>query len=258
MIAGCETGCVIHDRGVVAATAAEPGPDEGWYLRTKMVLDMALAAILFVLSLPAMLLAMAVVKLTSRGPAIYSQIRVGLGGRTFLIYKIRTMTHDCERLTGPQWSVGNDPRVTPVGRVLRRLHLDELPQLWNVMRGDMSLVGPRPERPVFVTELERVIPGYRDRLAVRPGITGLAQIQLPPDEDVRSVRRKVARDLTYIRSAGPWLDLRILVGTALKVIHVPRALIGRLLWLPTGEESRPAPPPPEPTMTLLGADPVAW
>src|SRR5262249_17904057 len=141
------------------------------------------------------LYAMALVRLTSRGSAIYRQTRLGLNGRPFTIYKIRTMYHDSERLTGPQWSRPGDPRVTPIGRILRATHIDELPQLWNVLRGEMSLVGPRPERPELAAGLERELPSYRDRLAVRPGVTGLAQVQLPPDTDVESVRRKLAYDI---------------------------------------------------------------
>ena len=139
-----------------------------------------------------MAVAAIVVKLTSRGPAFYTQIRLGQDGRAYAIYKLRTMTHDCEKLSGPQWSKKGDCRVTAVGRLLRRSHLDELPQLWNVLRGEMSLIGPRPERPEFVPRLERSLPHYRARLHVRPGVTGLAQVQLPPDTDLGSVRRKLA------------------------------------------------------------------
>src|SRR5439155_5812034 len=118
-----------------------------------------------VLSAPLVGLAMALVKLTSRGPMTYTQFRVGYGGRVFTIFKIRTMIHNCESLTGPRWCVPGDPRVTPVGGVLRKLHIDELPQLVNVLRGEMSLVGPRPERPEFVTKLLRDIPDYPARHA---------------------------------------------------------------------------------------------
>src|SRR5205807_7700134 len=116
-------------------------------------LDCALAVCLLIVTAPVILLAMLLIKLTSRGPALYSQSRLGLHGQPFRIYKIRTMIHDCESLTGPRWSVPGDRRVTPVGWFLRRAHLDELPQLWNILRGDMSLVGPRPERPEFVPQL---------------------------------------------------------------------------------------------------------
>jgi lipopolysaccharide/colanic/teichoic acid biosynthesis glycosyltransferase len=122
--------------------------------------------------------------------------------------------------------------VTPFGRFLRNTHLDELPQLWNVLRGDMALVGPRPERPEIVAILETEIPLYRDRELIRPGVTGLAQIQLPPDTDVESVRRKLAYDLYYIREANALLDLKILIATALKVVGVPSLSYSRWLQIP--------------------------
>ena len=113
------------------------------------------------------------------------------------------MYHDCERLTGARWSTPGDNRVTWIGKILRATHIDELPQLFNILRGEMSLVGPRPERPEIVVGLELAIPCYRDRLQVRPGVTGLAQVQLPPDTDLESVRRKVAYDLYYIERLQP-------------------------------------------------------
>src|SRR5262249_39420482 len=121
---------------------------------------------------------------------------------------------------------------TPVGRLLRRTHLDELPQLWNVLRGDMSLVGPRPERPEFVPQLEQAIPHYRDRLLVRPGVTGLAQVQLPPDTDLDSVRVQLSYDLYYAALLGVWLDFRIGLATALKMVGVPFPLLRALFRLP--------------------------
>src|SRR5262249_55106805 len=158
---------------------------------------------------------------------------LGRFGRPFLIYKLRTMTHNCEQESGVRWAVPGDPRVTRLGRFLRKTHLDELPQLWNVLRGDMSLVGPRPERPEFVPGLERAIPGYRPRLLVKPGVTGLAQVQLPADTDIPSVRRKLAYDLYYIRSGGLWLDLRLLASTALRLAGVPYGVGIRLFRLPS-------------------------
>lgn len=208
-------------------------PDSNWYLPCKAAADFILAVLLFILTLPLMILAMALVKLTSRGPFIYSQIRVGRDRRTFNIYKIRTMKHDCERLTGAIWSPRHDPRITPIGRFLRLTHLDELPQLWNILRGEMSLVGPRPERPEFVVELERAIPCYGDRLLVRPGVTGLAQVQLPPDTDLNSVRSKLACDLYYVQRFSPWLDLRILLGTVSAVFGIPFAVPRMLLRIPS-------------------------
>jgi lipopolysaccharide/colanic/teichoic acid biosynthesis glycosyltransferase len=190
---------------------------------------------MLVLAAPFVLIALVLVRLTSRGPAFYSQVRLGLNGRPFRIYKIRTMWHECERATGPRWSVPGDPRVTPVGRLLRATHVDELPQLWNVFRGEMSLVGPRPERPVIAAELERAIPDYAERTNVRPGVTGLAQIQLAPDTDLESVRRKLACDMHYIRSRTLGLDLRLLAGTLAHVLGVPFALTQRLLAIPSWE-----------------------
>jgi lipopolysaccharide/colanic/teichoic acid biosynthesis glycosyltransferase len=207
-----------------------------WYPSCKNVVDFVTAAALAVFALPVVLLAAAVVKLTSRGPAFYTQTRVGQDGRLFAIYKLRTMIHNCESLTGPRWSIPGDPRVTRVGRVLRLTHLDELPQLLNVLRGEMSLIGPRPERPEFVPELARALPGYWQRLTVRPGVTGLAQVQLPPDADLTSVRRKLAHDLYYIQQLSPWLDLRLLACTAFYALGIPFTLLSRFLGIPGGEE----------------------
>jgi len=207
----------------------------GWYAPVKAAGDFLFAVVLLVLTAPLMLLAMALVRLTSRGPVVYSQTRLGKNGRPFTIYKLRTMIHECESLTGACWSVPGDKRITPVGRWLRRTHLDELPQLWNVIRGDMSLIGPRPERPEFVPNLERAIPHYRRRLFVRPGVTGLAQVQLPPDTDLASVRIKLAYDLYYVRVVNPWLDFRILWATFFKMIGVSFVTIRGLLGFPARE-----------------------
>jgi lipopolysaccharide/colanic/teichoic acid biosynthesis glycosyltransferase len=184
---------------------------------------------------PLIFLAALVVRLTSRGPAFYTQTRVGMNGRLFTIWKIRSMIHNCESLTGARWSMPGDPRVTRVGAFLRASHLDELPQLLNVLQGEMSLIGPRPERPEFVPELERELPGYWQRLAVRPGVTGLAQVQLPPDSDLTSVRRKLAHDLFYIRHLSPWLDVRLLFCTAFYAFGLPFGIAGKLLGIPDGD-----------------------
>src|SRR5262249_6107062 len=171
---------------------------------------------------------------TSRGPIFYSQVRLGRLGRLYTIYKLRTMVHECEKTSGARWSTAGDPRITPVGRFLRRTHLDELPQLWNVLRGEMSLVGPRPERPEFVPQLAQAIPGYRERLLVRPGLTGLAQVQ-PPRATLPSLRRKRAFDLHYSENAGFWLALGLLLTPACHVVGVPFAWSGRLLGVPSGK-----------------------
>jgi lipopolysaccharide/colanic/teichoic acid biosynthesis glycosyltransferase len=241
-----------HERGPSAlrrqinaefATLRTPAgwPRPSWYLGVKTALDVTTALVLLVLAAPLIGLAALLVKLTSPGPAFYTQTRVGRKGRLFTIYKLRTMIHNCESLTGPRWSIPGDPRVTWVGQLLRLSHLDELPQLLNVLRGDMSLIGPRPERPEFVPKLDRNIPGYRQRLAVRPGVTGLAQVNLPADTDLDSVRRKLACDLLYIQRVGPWLDLRILLCTALYSVGVPFRISRRLFRIPGVPHQSPGP-----------------
>jgi lipopolysaccharide/colanic/teichoic acid biosynthesis glycosyltransferase len=208
----------------------------------KTILDFIAAAVLLVPATPVILLAALLVKLTSRGPAFYMQTRLGRDGRLFTIYKIRTMMHKCESLTGPRWSMPGDPRITCVGHFLRVSHLDELPQLVNVLRGDMSLIGPRPERPEFLPELAAAFPWYPERLLVRPGVTGLAQVQLPADTNLDSVGHKLTYDLYYIQNMGPWLDLRILFCTALYAVGLPFRLSRDLFRIPTvAPAPRPAP-----------------
>lgn len=188
------------------------------YLPIRRVLDFSLAFVLTVIATPIVLLAALAVKLTSRGPAFYTQIRTGKGGQPFTIFKIRTMIDKCESLTGPRWTIPGDPRITPLGWLLRKTHIDELPQLLNVLLGQMSLIGPRPERPEFVAELSRKLPDYDARHEVLPGITGLAQVQLPPDTDLDSVRRKLVCDRYFIEHLGLGLDLRILIATGLHML----------------------------------------
>ncbi|HXD87433.1 MAG TPA: sugar transferase [Urbifossiella sp.] len=190
--------------------------------RFKAAADYALAVLGLIPGIPLMLLCGLLVRLTSRGPAFYTQTRVGRGGRIFTLYKIRTMVHDCESLTGPRWSMPGDPRITPVGRILRRLHLDELPQFFNVLRGDMSLVGPRPERPEIVKKLRKAVPGYDRRHAVKPGITGFAQIHLPPDSCIRSVKNKLVYDLFYVRNRSLRFEASIVTATLLKLLGLRR------------------------------------
>jgi lipopolysaccharide/colanic/teichoic acid biosynthesis glycosyltransferase len=200
--------------------------------RRKHVVDRVLAALMLIPTLPVIAVLVAVIRLTSRGPGVFKQVRVGRGGHIFTMYKLRSMRLDAEAATGPAWSAsGKDPRVTRLGYWLRRMHLDELPQLLNVLRGEMSLVGPRPERPEFVHVLADQVPGYLNRLVVRPGITGLAQINLPPDSDIDSVRQKLAVDLDYIGAATLWLDLRIMICTALRMAWIKGPAVTRLLGL---------------------------
>ncbi|HEX3152698.1 MAG TPA: sugar transferase [Gemmataceae bacterium] len=188
----------------------------------KQIFDYFVATSLLALTTPLIFACALLVRLTSRGPAFYSQQRVGQFGRVFTIFKLRTMFHQCERNTGPTWSVPGDPRVTPVGRVLRALHVDELPQLVNVLRGQMSLIGPRPERPEIAAALARSIPDYNARSAVLPGITGHAQVHLPPDTSVADVRDKVRLDRYYLNRLSIGFDLLTLMRTALKVFGMYR------------------------------------
>ena len=188
-------------------------------------------AVLLLPALPIIGLLVLLVRLTSRGPAIFRQTRVGRGGRLFVMYKLRTMSLDAEAASGPVWAQDRDPLVTPLGRLLRRLHLDEFPQLFNVVKGEMALVGPRPERPEFVARLARELPDYLDRLAVRPGITGLAQINLPPDTTLDDVRRKLMLDLEYVARGNLRFDLRIFLATFLRLFHIRTAVLLGLLGL---------------------------
>jgi lipopolysaccharide/colanic/teichoic acid biosynthesis glycosyltransferase len=202
------------------------------YLACKYAIDFCLATVLLILTAPVLLISALLVKLTSRGPMIYSQVRLGRDGRPYRIFKLRSMYHLCESRSGPRWSLNGDPRITPLGRFLRRSHLDELPQLWNILRGEMSLVGPRPERPEFIPTLAKEVPLYTKRMAVRPGVTGLAQVQLPADTDLDSVRRKVAYDLYYVHQASLWIDVRILVATVFKVCCASFELIRKTFLFP--------------------------
>jgi lipopolysaccharide/colanic/teichoic acid biosynthesis glycosyltransferase len=207
-------------------------PLDSSIFRWKTGMDWCIAALLLIPGLPLIGFLVAAIRLTSKGPGVYKQVRVGRGGRIFTMYKLRSMRIDAEAGSGPVWaSLGADSRVTPLGYWLRRLHLDELPQLFNVLRGEMSLVGPRPERPEFVKVLADKIEGYTDRLQVKPGITGLAQINLPGDTDLDSVRRKLLLDCEYIRDAGLFYDLRIIACTLLRVVGIRGGLTRQFLGL---------------------------
>ena len=198
----------------------------------KRILDIAISLILLIVTSPLILIAMLIVWVESKGTPLYSQRRLGHGGKVITIYKIRTMYQGSERDTGPVWSGRGDPRVTPIGRILRASHLDEMPQLINILRGEMSLIGPRPERPEIVCQLESVFPRYRDRLRSLPGLTGLAQIIQAPDTDLHSVARKLHYDLFYLEHAGLLFDARIVMGTLLHLLHVPAFWIVRICLLP--------------------------
>lgn len=191
----------------------EPGVMARAYMPVKLAVEWLAALVLMLIAIPIIAVLAVVLKLTSEGPIFYSQMRLGLHGRPFRIYKLRTMTHKCEAATGPVWSVHPDPRITRVGKWLRDTHLDELPQLWNILRGEMCLIGPRPERPEIASVIEHRMPAFRDRLAVRPGITGLSQVRLPPDSNLDTVRQKLMHDMRYINGLGPVMDLRIVLST---------------------------------------------
>ncbi|MEX0679583.1 MAG: exopolysaccharide biosynthesis polyprenyl glycosylphosphotransferase [Pirellulales bacterium] len=184
-------------------------------LVVNRLLDVGVSAVLLVLLALPMLVIAVVVKLSSRGPALYKQKRTGLGGKPFTMYKYRTMQVDAEAETGPVWAKRGDPRCTRAGNVLRLWCLDELPQLFNVLRGDMSLVGPRPERPYFVKQFSRSIAAYDQRHQVRPGITGWAQINGWRGDT--SLEKRVEFDLYYIRNWSLWFNLKILLLTPIRV-----------------------------------------
>ena len=206
------------------------------YLPVKTVIDRLLAVPLLILSAPVILIAALLIRLTSRGPAFYRQQRIGKDGRLFTVLKLRTMIDGAEDETGPVWADIDDPRITTVGRFLRRTPLDELPQLLNVLAGQMSLIGPRPERPQFVQHLQTQVAYYSVRYCIRPGITGIAQLRLPPDRGVDCVRRKLIYDLYYIRHVGPWLDFRILLATAGRFTVDLVSTLCRPLWMPAWKQ----------------------
>lgn len=183
------------------------------YAIAKRGMDIMISIVAIIVLSPLFILAAVLIKLTSRGPIIFTQMRVGKDGSLFKIYKFRTMQVDAERETGPVWASENDPRLIPGGRFLRKTHMDELPQFFNVLSGDMSVIGPRPERPEFVAKLKDQVYDYEKRLAVKPGITGLAQVWHRYDETLADVRKKIKYDLLYIKKLCLWTDLQILMRT---------------------------------------------
>lgn len=183
------------------------------YFHVKPWVDRLVTCVLLVPATPLMLVTAAAIMILDGRPILYRQTRVGKDGRHFKILKFRTMLRNAESRTGPVWSNDQDRRITPLGHWLRRSHLDELPQLLNVIRGEMNLIGPRPERPEFVEQLVEQLPDYRQRLTVRPGITGLAQLRLGYDRSISDVARKVEVDLTYIRTATATSDGKLLIDT---------------------------------------------
>ena len=175
--------------------------------------DLILSAVMLMLLFPLMLATALLIKLESRGPLIFSQERIGQNGRSFKIKKFRSMVADAEKRTGPVWAGEDDDRITKIGRIIRKLRIDEVPQLWNVFRGEMSFVGPRPERQHFIEQLEKEIPYYSERLTVKPGITGWAQVCYPYGASVEDAVQKLNYDLFYIKNLSFFLDLLIIFRT---------------------------------------------
>lgn len=195
-----------------------PIPMPPWEQAAKRLIDLIVALLILVLGSPLWVGIIIAVATTSKGGAIYRQKRVGRKGRNFTMYKFRTMCQDAEAQTGPIWAAKDDPRYTSVGRWLRKTRLDEIPQLWNVLRGDMSLVGPRPERPYFVEKLIGKVPLYNRRHRIKPGITGWAQVMWHYDRSLEDVQQKVKYDLYYIENMSLRMDLKILFRTLRAVI----------------------------------------
>jgi sugar transferase (PEP-CTERM system associated) len=189
----------------------------------KRWIDLTIATLGLIIALPLMVLIALAIRLTSPGPVLYHQSRVGRHGGLFTIHKFRSMRADAEASSGPVWAQKGDARVTPIGRWLRRLRLDELPQLWNILRGDMSFVGPRPERPSFVSELTRDIPYYGQRHIVRPGLTGWAQVCYTYGASTEDALQKLQFDLYYIKNLSIALDLFIMIQTLKTVMHAKGA-----------------------------------
>jgi len=186
--------------------------------RAKRLGDLVIACSLIVFTLPLMAIVALAIKCDTPGPVLYRQQRVGLGGRRFTMLKFRSMEEDAERDGRPVWAAPQDPRVTAVGRVIRKVRIDELPQMFNVLGGKMSMVGPRPERPEFVDQLSRAIPRFAERHNVKPGITGWAQINYPYGASIEDARHKLAYDLHYAENRSHLMDLKILVLTVRVVV----------------------------------------
>ncbi len=232
---------IAYERALSPDLAKEEASVDGVAPRTRAegvnrAINVALSAAGLLVALPLLVLIGLLIKLTSKGPILYAQTRVGLdrrwrrtsamhdrrirdlGGAVFTIYKFRTMRVDAEAKSGAVWAKEHDPRVSSLGKYLRVLRLDELPQLWNILRGDMNIVGPRPERPSIVARLQRDITDYGCRHRVRPGLTGLAQINQQYDACLDDVRTKVGFDLDYLRKQSMLLDIRIMLRTVPAVL----------------------------------------
>ena len=180
---------------------------------TKRLVGLVLSSVMLIILLPLILLVAIAIKLDSRGPVFYAQERIGEDGEIFTLYKFRSMNTDAEEKTGPVWASDDDPRITRAGKIIRKLRIDELPQLWNVLKGDMSFVGPRPERSFFVDKLKRIVPYYNERFAVKPGVTGWAQIKYPYGASEEDALEKLKYDLYYIKNMSFVMDLMVIFHT---------------------------------------------
>lgn len=189
-----------------------------WEKKVKRIIDLIISFIILIVASPLFFIVAVAIKIDSRGPVFYRQERCGLNSKLFKVIKFRSMRQDAEKATGPVWSQKEDPRVTKVGKFLRKVRLDEIPQFMNVLKGEMSLVGPRPERPFFVEKLSEEIPYYTRRLKVRPGITGWAQVKHKYDESIEDVKEKIKFDLFYIENMSLRMDFKIMIRTVFVVL----------------------------------------
>jgi exopolysaccharide biosynthesis polyprenyl glycosylphosphotransferase len=189
-----------------------------WEKRLKRILDLLASSIILIVTSPVLILTALAIKLDSSGKVFFSQERCGIDGSVFKMIKFRSMRKDAEKYSGPVWSRKNDPRITRVGKIIRKVRIDEIPQMLNVLKGEMSLVGPRPERPFFVEKLAKEIPYYKRRLKVRPGITGWAQVKHKYDETIEDVKIKLRYDLFYIENMSLRMDFKILFRTIFVVL----------------------------------------
>jgi len=195
------------------------GFHRSWFRRTaKRATDLLFSTLLLIAVSPIIAVTALLIKFDSKGPVIFSQDRVGENRKPYQVHKFRSMVADAEKLSGPVWAQTDDDRITRVGRFIRKWRVDELPQLWNVFKGDMSFVGPRPEREFFIQQLESQIPYYRERFSVKPGITGWAQVCYPYGASVEDAKEKLNYDLFYIKNMSVFFDLMIVLKTVKTVI----------------------------------------
>jgi len=218
-VAAPERKIETFGRRTATATKEVDAPDAGIsqntkiYCVTKMMMDVVGSIIAIMVLSPLFLFVALFIKIFSPGPVFFKQTRVGQHGKPFEIYKFRTMKVDAEKYSGPVWATKNDNRLIPGGDFLRKSKIDEIPQFINVLKGEMSIIGPRPERPFFVARLKDQIPGYEKRLRIKPGITGLAQVLHRADETIRDVRKKIKYDILYIKRMCLLTDMTILAKT---------------------------------------------